>query len=579
MKKVWALAILAVIGWLACSMNACTHIGDPVSRSPVQYIESETGFSITLPPGWKVDISKKKERNELFSSVKDMNISVKGIPIRSEGWCSGFWVSPDGEAHVELHGSKAPVVVPAAMSFTYSPHNVYHEGYKRIGTPIIKEDNKNLYHVFTFKNGKAKERLVVRKNPSEVWFVTCVAITDKSFDRYEAEFDKMLKGFDLAEFAPTAKKNETEAKRSLKITKGPYLQNVTTASITVMWETSRKSTSLVSYKADGGSGSEPEKVESRELTKIHEITLSGLKSGALYDYKIRSQIPSESTVTSEDLRFRTAPGTSSPFTFAVYGDNRKPIWGIEKGEEWTTHEEIANAIDARNPAIVLNTGDVVTDGKKYELWGSEFFGPARELLKDTPCYISIGNHEENAHWFYNFVSYPKPENYYSFNYGAVHFIALDSNMEIGPGTEQYEWLKKDLESSSARWKIVFLHHPLYDSIHQAEKFELTLRRNLAPILEKHGVDIIFSGHSHVYERSHPVKSGAVNKESGIIYITSGGGGAELKVFAGIDRPLYIAKREAVHHYCIVDISYGKLQMNVYRIDGSLLDSLTISKPH
>jgi phosphodiesterase/alkaline phosphatase D-like protein len=147
----------------------------------------------------------------------------------------------------------------------------------------------------------------------------------------------------------------------------------------------------------------------------------------------------------------------------VYGDSKS---------NGKSRKKISECIAEKKPDIVLITGDVVTNGNNYEDWGRDFFEPANKLFANTPVYIAIGNHEKNAHWFYDFVSYPEQENYYSFDYGNAHFTIVDSNKadlknidtsDYCPGSPQYEWLKEDLKSSKCDWKFVFLHHPPYSS--------------------------------------------------------------------------------------------------------------------
>ena len=373
---------------------------------------------------------------------------------------------------------------------------------------------------------------------------------------------------------------------SLRITKGPYLQHVEKTAITIMWETSQEATSQVDHGVlVGHKIQQIREVVSQELTKIHEITLTGLDEYTVYHYTVTSQIPSEQEeVTSEDAEFRTAPDEDTPFSFGVYGDSRSGFDVEDESRE--RHQRIAKAIDARRPDFVVNTGDVCLVGEEYEYWGLDLFEPAKELMKDTPYYIAIGNHEGNAHWYYDFFSYPGRENYYSFDYGNAHFTILDSNPPdaLKPGNAQYEWMKHNLQSSDATWKFVAFHHPPYitlpDSVPQSLAAEvLTLQESLAPVFEEYNVDMVFNGHHHLYERTYPIKGGTIDFQGGVIYITTGGGGAELSRFAMEKKSDYIAEGvDDTWSYCLVRIIGDSLEMTVYDIDGHLIDSLTITAP-
>jgi len=266
---------------------------------------------------------------------------------------------------------------------------------------------------------------------------------------------------------------------------------------------------------------------------------------------------------------------NSPFAFVVGGSRRT------YPEQFT--KIIARAW-AERPNFLLNVGDVVSDGNVKEQWLDEYLRPAAELMRRVPTYVSIGNHEKNADWYYKYVSYPKPENYYSFDYGNAHFVIIDSNKGLRPSSEQYKWLKKDLSKSKARWKFVFHHHPPYSSDEndygdtyrgKSKLGDMNVRR-LMPLYEKYRVDVVWYGHIHSYERTWPIRKGKVDRKRGVIYIQTGGGGAELENFAPT-RSWFTAKVLSNWQYCLVTIHGGTLRMMAYDIDGRLYDYLELEK--
>ena len=368
-----------------------------------------------------------------------------------------------------------------------------------------------------------------------------------------------------------------EKVQPIRIIKGPYLQNVQRTAITIMWETDLESTSQIDY---GNEIAYSEKVVCEKLKKIHEITISRLEEETIYHYQVSSRIPDEKeekmepVITSKDSIFKTAVREDSPFTFAVYGDNRTYP---------EVHEKIAKGIAEKKPDIVLNTGDVVEFGLFYEGWGREFFEPAQELFRNTPFYIAIGNHEQDAPWYYDFVSFPEPENYYSFDYGNAHFTIIDSNQWLDkPDTEQYEWLEEDLKSTSATWKFVFFHHPPYSSYpgYTEEGTEDKKLRVLCPLFERYNVDVVFSGHVHNYERTYPLLNNNVERyryrDKAVVYIVTGGGGAEHDSLIE-NRSYFTAESAVMYHYCISKIDAKNFQMMVYDIEGKPFDFLNIRK--
>lgn len=228
----------------------------------------------------------------------------------------------------------------------------------------------------------------------------------------------------------------------------------------------------------------------------------------------------------------------------------------------------------------------MSGGSQYEDWERFFFGPARRLLHSTPFYLVPGNHEEDAGWFYDFVSYPEPKNYYSFDYGNAHFTGLDSTRlvaytdgaptatpELEPGAAQPAFLDADLRASAARWKIAFFHYPPYVS----GDYEVSEMRALCPILEEHGVDVVFNSHTIVYERSHPISRDRLDEEGeGIVYIVAGGAGAKGDWFHP-KRAWHTAEALAVPHFVHGAVAGGTLALKAVDLDGGVFDSLTLRR--
>lgn len=340
----------------------------------------------------------------------------------------------------------------------------------------------------------------------------------------------------------------------LQILKGPYLQNVTQNSIVIMWETNIETIGKVNYGLD--KNYDATAVEEGNK-KIHEIKLTNLKTETLYHYQIVT-----GNITSEDNTFKTAPNFDTPFKFSVWGDNRTFFF---------EHAKVIRKMRKYNPDIAINVGDVVTNGNVYEQWEREYFTPAKELFKNVPSFIAIGNHENNAHWFYDFVSQPNNEDWFYFIYGNSMFIILDSNKSYQPSSEQLLWLRKTLKSEDykkTKWHFVFMHHPLYSEGWDSPGYdgEPLARLILQPIFEKYKIDIFFAGHTHDYER------GMLN---GVYYIITGGGGAGLDSKQQ-DFP-FITVYKAEHQFCLVDINKNKLSFKSINVEGKEIDNFKIEK--
>jgi 3',5'-cyclic AMP phosphodiesterase CpdA len=325
-----------------------------------------------------------------------------------------------------------------------------------------------------------------------------------------------------------------------------------------MWETPRNpSGSKLRYRLVGDT-TWTEKSFSEEKT-IHEIPLMGLIPNSTYEYQV-SLDGSSQWRPSRPAVFSTAPDASHTFRAAVYGDSRT---------EYKQHREIVKSMIKNEPDILLHTGDMVTSGSKYADWGEQFFRPLADLIAQIPSYPTLGNHEYNGSGrmlYYDFFSLPGNEQWYAFTYGCARFVMLDSNVDFSSGSTQRLWLMKEFASpgyGNSKWQIVLFHHPPYTSGGHLGN-ERPIADYLVPLFEEHGVDMVFSGHNHHYERSF---------KDGIYYIVAGGGGAPLYGFPNRSQNPYSQVRIAAYHHATLDFhcSEDYLEYNVWDNSLNLID--------
>ena len=371
-----------------------------------------------------------------------------------------------------------------------------------------------------------------------------------------------------------------------QIIAGPYLQHVTQTTLSIMWETDSPCDSKVAYGQarvlEKPKEGEPKpdapldrQAVSKPLKTIHEITLDNLEVQTDYFYRVESSDETGQTVQSDILAFQTAVRDDSAFSFVAMGDTRTYPDRFEK---------ICKLAWAERPNFVIHMGDVVSNGQNKQEWIDEFLAPAKILMQQVPLYVAIGNHERNADWYYKYVSYPSPENYYSFDFGNAHFTIIDNYSDCSEGSVQYQWLLKDLASTDKKWKFVAHHAPPFssDSNDYGDTARELSRRgdprtqHLIPLYEKYGVDIVWCGHIHTYERTWPIYQGKVDQNKGVIYIQAGGGAAELEEFAPT-RSYFTAKLARRWQYCLINIHKETFQMMTYDIDGNLFDYLELKK--
>jgi len=338
---------------------------------------------------------------------------------------------------------------------------------------------------------------------------------------------------------------------AVQIIKGPYLQTMTQSSIVVMWETDVAAGSRVDY---GTTAPGESTVEDPSPVTIHEVQITGLATGTTYHYTVTS-----GGTTSAASTFTSAPETLQPFRFVAYGDSRS---------QPTEHAAVVAGIIASAPAFVVHTGDLVGSGA-YNEWGTEFFTPAHDLMIDTPMLPALGNHENNSPWYYDFFSLPGNEQWYAFTYGCARYIALDTNADFSPGSPQYTWLQAELQSTEytdAIWHFVFFHHPPYTAAGHSD--DPAVKAYLVPLFEQRGVDMVFSGHSHAYERYF---------HNGIYYIVTGGGGAPLYSLGSDTEEPIREVGASVYHHCVIDVSPTTAVFEARENDGTVFDSFTLTK--
>ncbi|RYG40184.1 metallophosphoesterase family protein, partial [bacterium] len=303
----------------------------------------------------------------------------------------------------------------------------------------------------------------------------------------------------------------TPAEGEPKTVIAPYFQYPTAHSATVMWETSVAAPTRVRYGESRATAQEAE----GEPGRIHRLELKDLKPSTTYF--VQTLAPE-----GEWSSFRTGSLPGTPVKFAIVGDTQ---------DHPETNHRIAAGMFSARPDFAVIVGDLVGEGWKKEQWVNDFFASMRPLLSHVPLLPVLGNHDRNARIYYDLMSLPDPEYFYSYRSGDVEFWSVDTDHDVSPGSVQYRWLEDGLRRSKARWKIVAHHYPPYSS--DVDDYgdansgpirggDLQARR-LSALYDKYGVDLCFSGHIHSYERTYPMRNGRVAPDGkGTVYLVVGG---------------------------------------------------------
>ena len=350
------------------------------------------------------------------------------------------------------------------------------------------------------------------------------------------------------------------------IHKGPYVQGVMKDQATIHWVTVAGTVQF---------GTAPDKLNGgAHAYEHHKVILKSLKPNTTYYYNI-----SEDGTEKGAGSFTTAPDDSdTPFTFIVYGDTRSRP---------DVHRKVVEAVMKENVQFILHTGDIVADGRNPEHWDI-YFQTAGDLMRKVPIFFSLGNHERDADFYFDYFDLPGNERYYSFDWGNCHFIALDTNDPRFPRVkgylgrqeqerrremveqywdEQLTWLSRDLSiNQKADFIIVFFHHPLRSTKSSRVDQRARLRGRFGRLFHDFGVDLIFNGHDHNYQH---------HNYRGVHYIVTGGGGAPFYDIEEQNADRYTVKLAQTEHYVRVKVNGEKLKVEAVKPDGALIESFEL----
>jgi len=322
--------------------------------------------------------------------------------------------------------------------------------------------------------------------------------------------------------------------------------------------------------------------------RIFSATLHGLSPNTKYSYRVGDGINWSTTHV-----FTTADPKSESFKFLVFGDSQSGKPADPNYEPWrtTVHNAFAKNHDAR---FMMNVGDLVEEGNTGVHWNN-WFSAASGVIDSIPEMPVEGNHEtygktiDKRGWTPQFTL---PQNgpdklkgrVYSYDYGNVHFVVLDSQQDeekdtIGDVLEmQKGWLDADLAASKAAWKIVLFHKTPYSL--KASRMNEAIKAAFCPIIEKHHVDLVLTGHDHGIGRTYAIyQDKFVSKPSqgSIYYVTGRSGNKSYPDLSGKFWNTYFYDPQDQPNYLVVNVSKSKLTVDTFKQDGVKIDSFFIDK--
>jgi hypothetical protein len=409
------------------------------------------------------------------------------------------------------------------------------------------------------------------------------------------------------------------------LSRGPYLQQVTPNGVSVRWQSDTSSQSKVCYATAPDALSTC--VQDTVAAMDHQVEVKGLASNTRYYYSIGSEA---FTLAGQDesFTFKTAPaaGLGSNTRIWVLGDS-----GTANSDARAVRDGYLSFAGSSKADFCVMLGDNAYSTGTDPEYQRAVFDTYPQILRQCPLWSVIGNHDGysadsagQSGPYFDIFNLPKnaeagglasgTEAYYSFDYGQIHLIALDSNgSDRGIDSPMAIWLRQDLQQTNAKWIIVFWHHPPYtkgshnsDSQTDSEGRMVQMRENILPILENFGVDLVLSGHSHAYERSflinghygysqsfnaavHAIdrgsgqqsQGGAYRKpaaikvpHSGSVYVVAGSSGQASG--GSLNHPAMLVSLNVLGSL-VVDLVGNRLEVTFVDSTGSARDTFAISK--
>ena len=248
------------------------------------------------------------------------------------------------------------------------------------------------------------------------------------------------------------------------------------------------------------------------------------------------------------------PNRSGSLKFGVIGDN-----GTGERQQYEVGQQMFKSYGTFPFDLVIMLGDNMYGGQQPADFVRKFAQPYAPLLAaGVKFQASLGNHDRPQN-----VSYPgfnmNGQRYYSFVRDNVRFLALDSTLM---DAKQVAWIEATLQGAKEEWKVCFFHHPLYSNADR-HGASVDLRLRLEPIFQKGGVDVVFSGHDHVYERIHPQK--------GIYYFVSGAAGQLRRGNMSPSRET-AASFDQDQSFMLVEVSGAEMNFQAITRTGRVVDS-------
>lgn len=306
----------------------------------------------------------------------------------------------------------------------------------------------------------------------------------------------------------------------------------------------------------------------------YRVGIKELKSGQKYSYRVGND-----GKWSDWNTFKTCCSSDSAYSFIFIGDVQDSING-------KSGELFGKAFACQpNAAFILFIGDMIE--RPHDEYWKEFFREGGDIFRTIPVVASPGNHEYlkgaiqkiDERWMAHF-SFPQngPKDFLGrvcyWDYDNTRYISMDTNgiQGISSALSQRNWLKKVLENTKQRWKVVIMHHPVYSTSRGRDYF--IIRGLFKPLFDKYGVDLVLQGHDHAYGRSAHIPNSAFPGKQGPVYVVTHASPKlyDIKFSKEMDR-----LGTNTQMYQLINVSKDSISYRAYTFNGTYYDGFTLVK--
>lgn len=411
-------------------------------------------------------------------------------------------------------------------------------------------------------------------------------------------------GFAALRHTSVGRDIKNQARSLLQDKQTQYIRQMVTAdnntTRTVMWQSDTLMTSpqlRLRHKSAGSSDDEisiPVKkdffTDDGAEIKQYSANIDGLKPNTEYEFAIE-----DGDNISKWFTLDTAYRDKEKFTMLIFPDSQS--------SDYTDWENVAQAAIKAYPQaeIFTNMGDLVDNGEDSSQWRA-WFGALHGIMDKLVFVPVMGNHEcYDRNWkerlpeaYLHYFQVPTNGStefdryYYSFDYGQVHFVVLNTmeeeikNFKTGLIEEQTKWLHKDLQNTDKPWKIVLMHRDVlqYRISRMPERKEGFSEDGLIfmPIFEEYGVDIVFTAHLHTYRNRGHIVQGEHNAKGPLYILTGVAGNVRYdNLWTDHALDLVVAPQPETDNYIAMEVDGRAITISCFLPDGTKLDEIKVNK--